>query len=136
MARIYADYNATYPVTQYHWDQVGKVLLGAGANASAIHAHGRAARSAVEKARAAFAKLLGCSPKHITFLSSATEANNMLLRSVFAQKGNSRLLISRGEHGSVYKTALWLTEQGFCHLDFAPLTRQGEVDQDGLLELK
>jgi cysteine desulfurase len=77
-------------------------LLG---NASAVHAEGRAARAAVERARRQVASLVGADPAHVTFTSGATEAANHVLTPDFrmgrAPLSVGRLYMSAIEHPAV-----------------------------------
>lgn len=50
------------------------------ANPSSLHSEGRAAKSALEAARATVARCLNCEPSEIYFTSGATEACNWMMR--------------------------------------------------------
>ena len=77
--RAYLDHNATAPLRAEARQAVieGMDLLG---NPSSVHAEGRAARGAVERARAQVAALVGCEPAVVIFTSGATEAAGVLDR--------------------------------------------------------
>ncbi len=65
--RIYLDHAATTPVRD---DVIAAMLphLGTyGFNPSSLHAEGRAARAALDGARATVARLLGARPREIVF---------------------------------------------------------------------
>jgi cysteine desulfurase len=70
-------------------------------NASSIHGEGRKARKAMDDAREALAFAQGCLPQMITFTSGGTEANNMAIRGV----GAERIIIAATEHTSVLDAA-------------------------------
>ena len=53
--------------------------LGRVGNPSSVHRAGRAARRALEQARAAVAALVGAAPEAVVFTSGGTEANNQAL---------------------------------------------------------
>ena len=53
-------------------------------NPSSVHAEGRAARTHVEAARAAVAELASCDVREVWLTGGGTEANNLALRSFFA----------------------------------------------------
>lgn len=72
-----------------------------GGNASSIHAEGRATRKLLDDSREALGFALGCLPQMVTFTASGTEANNMALRGVQAE----RILVSAIEHPSVLAAA-------------------------------
>ncbi|MEP1612621.1 MAG: aminotransferase class V-fold PLP-dependent enzyme [Roseobacter sp.] len=73
MQRVYLDHNATTPVrTEARTAMVAAMdLIG---NPSSVHAEGRSAKGAVERARSQVANLVGCTPAQVVFTGSATEA--------------------------------------------------------------
>ena len=95
-ATVYLDYNASAPVWPEAADAVAEALR-AGANASSIHAPGRAARARIEEARESVARLIGADPAGIVFTGGGTEANNQAIRC----SGAARVLVSAIEHESV-----------------------------------
>lgn len=118
--RTYLDHNATSPLHP----AVKAAMLQAfdrGGNASSIHAEGRVARKLMDDAREALGFALGCLPQMITFTGSGTEANNMALRGVQAE----RILVSSVEHPSVLSAA----RASGKTVDLIP------VDGDGVLDL-
>ena len=72
-ARTYLDWNATAPLRPEARAAMIAALDLPG-NPSSIHAEGRAARAAVERARAQVAEALGAVSSDIVFVSGATEA--------------------------------------------------------------
>lgn len=70
------------------------------ANPSSLHSEGRAAKSALESARATVARCLNCEPSEVCFTSGATEACNWMIHclSVFS---NGVSEIPRYEHHAV-----------------------------------
>lgn len=125
--RTYLDHNATSPLRP----EVAEVMLRTfelPGNASSIHAEGRAARAAIEKAREAVARLVGAKAKNIIFTSGGTEAANLVLTPGFrrlGQQGSARLLIGATEHPCV------LTGHRFP----AGSVEVIPVDSDGSLDL-
>lgn len=75
--RAYLDWNATAPLRPEAREAAIRVLDLAG-NPSSVHAEGRAARAAVERARAQVAALVGARPAEVVFTSGATEAAGVL----------------------------------------------------------
>lgn len=100
MDPLYLDHNATAPVWDAVIDAVSQTLRSTG-NASSIHAHGRAARHAVERARDIVANAVGASSAHLTFSGGATESNNTVIRAFAAQK----ILVAATDHVSVVDAA-------------------------------
>lgn len=91
-----------------------------------------AVKNAVEDARAYIAKTLGCAADELYFMSCATEANNFVLRRA-VKSHKSKIVITAGEHASVYETANRLKSK--YDLAVAPLTNEGRVDKERLFSL-
>jgi cysteine desulfurase len=92
----YLDWNATAPVLP----DVARAMaeaLAAGGNPSSVHRGGRAARQAVEAARAAVAALACTDPDTVIFTSGGSEANQLALRGLPGR----RVIVSAIEHDSV-----------------------------------
>jgi cysteine desulfurase len=114
--RRYLDYNATAPVRPEVALAMADALARTG-NPSSVHHAGRAARAALEQARAAVAALVGAPPDAVVFTSGGTEANNQALQSVSGPK-----LVSAIEHDSV--------------LAAAPDASRIAVDRNGIVDLQ
>ena len=115
-------------------------------NPSSTHAEGRAARAAIEDARAEVAALVGATPEEIVFTSGGTEANALaihgLLRGALAarhelplaprsgervgERGRPHVVSSRLEHPSI---AGALAD---ADVTFVAVTPQGRIDADAL----
>lgn len=126
--RVYLDHNAT---TIMHPEVAAAMQAYSeeeGANPSALHAQGRAAREAVEKARRALAGLLGCTARRLVFTGGGSEANNLVLKgAAFAQQdGRNHLITSSVEHPSILGAAAWLETRGF-RVTRLPVDREGRV---------
>lgn len=78
MTRVYLDWNATAPLRPEARAAMaeGFDLIG---NPSSVHAEGRAAKMALERARDAVAQALGCAGERLVFTSGATEAAALAL---------------------------------------------------------
>ncbi|KQT61485.1 cysteine desulfurase [Methylobacterium sp. Leaf456] len=102
-ARSYLDHNATSPVRPEVAAAVARALSLPG-NPSSIHAEGRAARHALQEARARLAVLVGAAPERVVFTSGGTEAANAVLSGALRRQGcpaPTRLMISATEHACV-----------------------------------
>jgi cysteine desulfurase len=97
---VYLDYNASTPIKPAAVAAMTE-LLGRVGNPSSVHAFGRQARRAVERAREQVAALVGAQPAEVVFTASGTEANNMVLRG-FAERA---VVVSAIEHESVLRAA-------------------------------
>jgi cysteine desulfurase len=89
---IYLDHNATTPLLPDALDALTRVARDAWANASSLHAPGRAAKVEIENAREQLAALIHASSSEIIFTGGGTEACN------FALYGAARMLKDRGRH--------------------------------------
>ncbi len=125
---VYLDYNATAPIRPEAADAVQRALA-IGGNPSSVHAAGRAARAAVERARVEVAALVGAPDESVTFTSGGTEANALAIASAFAS-GVRRPIVGLAEHASVMENAL----AGGHVVEGWPVTRDGRADLDWLAE--
>src|SRR6516225_1531183 len=102
--RVYLDYNATAPLHPAARAAMSAAFDHCG-NASSVHAEGRAARTAVESARAEVATFAGVAAKNVVFTSGGTEALNLALTPNIGCQGEKRpldlLLAGAGEHPAV-----------------------------------
>jgi cysteine desulfurase len=100
--RVYLDHNASAPLRPEARAAMTAALDRIG-NPSSAHREGAAMRSAVERARAEVAALVGAAPREIVFTSGATEANNLALRGTLAVRPG-HAVTSAIEHASVLET--------------------------------
>jgi cysteine desulfurase len=113
MPFVYLDHNATTPLDPRVRDAMLPYLAGPAGNPSSIHAAGREARKAVERARAQVAALIGARAGEIVFTASGTEANNAVLAALPRRSASrGRLVISSFEHPSIRRMAERLEEEG------------------------
>jgi len=78
--RIYLDHNATSPLREIAREAMLAWWRGpAVGNPSSVHAEGRAARAALEDARARIARALGAPPDGVVLTSGGSEANALAL---------------------------------------------------------
>src|SRR5215204_5666271 len=129
---IYLDHAATTPLDP---DVLGTMLPYFSeryGNPSSIYQLGQEARAAIDQARGACARVLGCEPGEIVFTGGATESDNLALRGV---AWKSRLALPAGdavphvvttaiEHHAVLHTSQSLEQQGFS-ATYAEPDRQG-----------
>lgn len=116
-APVYADHHATTPLNEEALEAM-QPWLSAPANASSIHAFGRAARRAVEEARENVARAIGADAAEIVFTSGGTESDNLAVRGgarAAREKDpvRARVVVSAAEHPAVRDAALGLGRDGF-----------------------
>ena len=126
--RAYLDHNATSAVKPEVAQAVARALVELPGNPSSIHREGRAARAAIEAARARVAGLVGAAASRVAFTSGGTEASNAVLSGALRRRGlpaPTRLLIGATEH------PCGLQGHGFT----PDATEILPVDADGVLRL-
>jgi cysteine desulfurase len=129
---IYLDWNAT---TRPLPEVVTAMVQAAGeawANPSSVHTLGRKAASCVERARGLVAGLFGADSRDVVLTSGGTEANNLAMRSAFAQ-GKGTLLTSRLEHPSVTRVAEALEREGTAKVRWLNVLEEGTLDLDDVV---
>jgi len=126
-APIYLDHLATTPLDPRVLEAMLPTLQGTFGNPSSLHAHGRAARELVERARAACAAAIGASAaEEIVFTSGATEAANLaLLGAARAYPSRRHVVCSTAEHRAVLDSCRELERTGLevSWIDPDPLGR-------------
>lgn len=127
MKGVYFDHAATTPVDP---DVVAVMMPYFSAdfgNPSELHALGRAARLAVEKARRQVAAAINADDREIVFTSGGTEADNLALLGYLQRFTPGHLIVSAIEHPAVMETARALGRAGW-QVDLAPVDECGIVD--------
>ena len=121
---IYLDNSATTKpfaeVEQFYKEQMDNFY-----NPSALYAPAVSVRKKIEQARKHIAELLGGENGTLYFTSGATEANNLVLGGI-NYAGGAELVVSEGEHPSVYAKAKSLQNSGVV-VKYLPLEDTGKV---------
>lgn len=112
-APAYLDHNATTPVDPRVLDAMLPWFSRRHGNASSRHEYGRAARAAIDEARAHVAAAVGAHGTEVVFTSGGTEANNLFIRGAAASLKPGLVAISAIEHPSVREPARALQRQGW-----------------------
>ncbi len=98
-------------------------------NASSIHAVGRDARKAVEKARAQVAAAIGAKNEEIYFTAGGTESDNWAIKGAafaLAHKGK-HIITSAVEHHAVLHSCEWLQKKLGYEITYLPVDSEGLV---------
>jgi cysteine desulfurase len=134
MTRVYLDWNATTPPLAEVIDAMVTAARDTWGNPASVHAFGRAARMCVEEAREAVAKLARCDARGVVLTSGGTEANNLALRSAFADDAHrgAILVTSRLEHPSVARVAEALEREGRARVRWVRVRHDGTIDLDDM----
>ncbi|WP_174515838.1 cysteine desulfurase family protein [Wolbachia endosymbiont of Cardiocondyla obscurior] len=114
---VYADYNATAPISENVKKSIFEVLSKQTLNPSSLHKRGQEARKILQDARDNVRGAIGVSSdKEIVFTSGATEANNLVMRGIAGYLH----IISAIEHPSILNSA--------CNPYIIPVNQEGIVD--------
>ncbi|GAB4406205.1 MAG: cysteine desulfurase family protein [Microscillaceae bacterium] len=132
MPSVYFDNAATTPLADEVLAEMLPYLQNVFGNPSSIHAHGREARAAIEKARKKIAELLQTSPSEIFFTSGGTEADNFALASAIEVHNIRHVISSPLEHHAVLHTLEYLQQKGKISLHLLPVDALGQLDLDTL----
>jgi cysteine desulfurase len=124
---IYFDNNATTPLDARVLEAMQPYLTGPYGNPSSVHRYGRAARDAIEAARAQVAALVGAQAGELVWTSGATESNNLALKGAAFGHASERILYGATEHPAVLEAAEALRAQG-QPVEVIAVSRDGLVD--------
>lgn len=130
---IYLDNGATTPVDPAIVDGLSSRYRALFGNPSSLHGPGRAARAALEEARATLAAVIGAEPGALIFTGGGTEAvGSAIIGS--AGRGPGRILISAVEHAGVVQSARWLAEHRGWQVDVVPVDAEGRCSAAAVAE--
>ena len=132
--RLYFDNAATTPLLEAARRAMQPHLENEWGNASSPYALGRAARMAVDRARAQVASLINAYPDEIAFTSGGTESDNWALLGVALAHWDTakrHVILSAIEHHAVLEAGDTLRELGF-EVEHAPVDANG-VCQPGTI---
>ena len=133
---IYLDYSATTPVSLEVLDSINKVTKEYIGNANSLNGLGTKSRELLDSATKQIAELFNCESEEITYVSNATEANNMvLIGSCMANhKRGKHIIVSKLEHPSIYAICTYLKSIGF-EISYVNNDSDGLIDFDHLKSL-
>jgi cysteine desulfurase len=126
--RVYLDNAATTPLDPEVLKQMYAVMEGTYGNPSSIHAHGREARTLIERSRKTIANLLHTSPAEIFFTSSGTEADNTAIRCGIIDHNIKHAITSPLEHHAVIHSMEALEKAGVIKLSLVNVDEKGNID--------
>jgi cysteine desulfurase len=133
MPHIYLDHTATTPLEPRVFRAMEPYFSGTFGNASSIHAFGREAKQALEKARGVIAGLIGAEPGEVVFTSGGTEADNLaILGTMAAARGKRKgVITSAAEHHAVLEPVEVLAKLGI-EATVLPVNETGSVEPAAL----
>lgn len=135
-APLYLDHNATTSLDPVVLDAMLPFMTAQFGNPSATYESGRAARRAIELARAQVAKAVDADPSEVVFTASGSEANNLLIQGLArAQRAETGvpmgLACAATEHPCVLAPMRALAFEGFA-LSELPVEGSGVVRQGAM----
>ena len=133
--RVYLDNAATTALDPEVIKEISTVMESHFGNPSSIHAHGREARTVIEKSRKTVASFLNTSPSEIFFTSGGTEADNMAIRCGILDHNIKHAVTTRIEHHAVLHTLEAMQKSGLIELSFVDIDSKGNIDLKHLEEL-
>lgn len=129
---VYLDHNASSPLLPAAMRAMGPYLRGFVGNPSSVHAAGRRARAALDRARAVIAAAIHASPHEIVFTSGGTEANVLALSGFAGAHPSATIVVGAAEHPCVLKTGAALAARG-VDLRTVAVDSVGRVAPDAVL---
>jgi len=129
---IYFDNAATTPLAPEVLAAMLPYMKQHFGNPSSIHAMGRIARSAVEKARKKVAKAINASLGEIFFTGGGTESSNSILRGAVCDLGVRHIISSPIEHHCVLHTIAHLSKAYKVKNHMLALRANGHIDLNSL----
>jgi cysteine desulfurase len=129
MRTVYFDHAATTAVDPRVLERMLPFFSERYGNPSEIHALGREARAAVDRARGQVASALDAGEKEILFTSGGTESDNLAILGFLARLEPAHVVTSAIEHPAVMETMRHLQRLGW-EVSFVPVDRQGVIDID------
>lgn len=129
---VYLDNNATTMVDPAVVEVMMPFFSEIYGNPNSLHKYGTASHPAITKAINQVYKAINASDKDdVVFTSCATESNNWVLKSVWADKilngDKNHIITSEIEHPSVLSTCRFLEEQG-VKVTYLPVNDQGVIE--------
>ncbi len=125
--RVYLDNNATTALDPTAREAMQEWLGEGFGNPSALHAAGRDARRAVDRARRQVAALVGARPRSIVFTGGGSEADNLAIKGVALRRRTGHVVTSAVEHPAVLATCSFLERLGYG-VTRVPVDFDGAVD--------
>ena len=129
----YLDNAATTIVAPEVADVIDKAMREHWANPSSLYGPGAASEEALNAARAAVARTLGCKSRELYFTSCGSESNNLaIFGGVQTKTFGKGVVVSGFEHPSVQRPFERLAEMGY-DVTVVPPEKDGRLDVDRML---
>lgn len=134
---VYLDYAATTPVDPRVLEAMLPYFAEEWGNPSAVYAHGRRARRALDDARDQIAQVLHCRANEVIFTGSGSESDNLAIKGgALAQAARHdfrHIVTSAVEHHAVLETCEWLERHLGYQVTYLPVDTTGQVSVESVL---
>src|SRR5690606_22645999 len=135
MKQTYLDNASTTQIREEVIEAMTDILKNTFGNPSSTYSTGRSAKAVIETSRKQVAKYLNATSQEIIFTSSATEADNWILRNAVQHLKIQRIITSKIEHHAVLNTVLELQKDIGIEVAFVNLLESGNINLNNLEEL-
>jgi len=131
--QVYLDNAATTKIDPRVLAKMKPYYLRHYGNASSIHVLGQENDLLLKACKEKIAQIFQANPNNLVFTSSATEANNFIIKGVMHanQAKGKHLIVSAIEHPCVLNSARELADEGY-RVDYLPVNSDGLVKLDEL----
>lgn len=136
--RVFLDYHSTTPLDPRVIKAMEPFYSDCFGNPASSHAFGEEAKQAVEDARIKVAELIKAKPENIFFTNSATESNNIIIKSLFKKYYgiSSYILTTNTEHSSINNTISKIVKKDSSMNWFKlNINNEGSISLDKLEEM-
>ena len=130
---IYLDNAATTPMRKEVLEVMLPYLTEQFGNPSSIHAFGREAKRAIERARKQVAQAIGATPREIYFTSGGSESDNWAIQALChtnAHKGK-HIITSTIEHHAILHTCAHMEKNGY-EITYIPVDQHGVISPESV----
>ncbi len=129
--RLYFDYAATTPVRSDVTAHILERMAAGEYNPSSQHAEGRAARTALDEARAGVARRLGAKPREIVFTGGGSESDALAILGAAGARASraGHAITAATEHHAVLHAVERLRDRG-CDVTVLPVDGDGRLDPE------
>jgi cysteine desulfurase len=134
MKHIYLDHASTTYIDSDIQAYMYEIMQQYYGNPSSIHALGRQSRAQIEIARKTIAKLLNASIGEIYFTSSATEANNTIIKRAVIDLDIKTIITSPTEHHCVLHSLERVKKEQSVNIIYLNVDNNGDIDLEELKE--
>jgi len=129
---VYLDNNATTQLDPAALEEMLPFLATYYGNPSSAYGFGAQVRTAIERARAQVATLVGCEPAEIVFTSCGTESTNTAIQSALQLDPTRQHIVTTAvEHSATLRYCEQLAKTG-CAVTFLGVDGNGRLDLDEL----